>query len=40
MGGLLAKLKGKTELSDESFDGITAHKETSTNTGGNITAEF
>ena len=40
VGGLLAKLKGKPELSAESFDGITAHQETSTNTGGDFKAEF
>ena len=40
VGGLLAKLKGKPELSAESFDGITAHQETSTNTGGDFTTEF
>ena len=40
VGGLLAKLKGKPALSAESFDGITAHQETSTNTGGDFTTEF
>ena len=40
VGGLLAKLKGKPELSAESFDGITAHQEKSTNTGGDFKAEF
>ena len=40
VGGLLAKLKGKPELSAESFDGITAHQETSTNTSGDFTTEF
>jgi hypothetical protein len=40
VGGLLAKLKGKPELSAEGFDGITAHQETSTNTGGDFASEF
>ena len=40
VGGLVAKFKGKPELSAESFEGITAHQETSTNTGGDFKAEF
>ena len=40
VGGLVAKFKGKPELSAESFDGITAHQEKSTNTGGDFKAEF
>ena len=41
VGGLLAKLKGKPELSAESFDGITAQSfQEATNSGGDFTTEF
>ena len=41
VGGLIAKFKGKPELSADFFDGITAHKESSTNTGdGDISTQF
>ena len=41
VGGLIAKFKGKPELTADFFDGITAHKESSTNTGdGDISTQF
>ena len=40
VGGLIAKFKSKPELSADYFDGITAHKESSANTGGDISTQF